>query len=177
MVATKPGLTFRTCNNKCGSTGLAVLAGIAVLDCFGRRVPLWTDCCSVMAQLYCWVAGPSAYLYDRLHHRIRSEGMASRTGRRPTQNLPHLHMPPAATVSCSDLPRVELSSDAVETCVTGRLDVPNDRQDVGRKLGRLRLTGHAHPLHGAGWAPPGVPRRVPRALVAVRAALVRSTSQ
>jgi hypothetical protein len=82
-------------------------------------------------------------------------------------------MPPPATVSCGDHPRVELSSDAVETCVTGRLDVPNDRQDVGSKLGRLRLAGHAHPLHGAGWVR-GVPNRVPRALVAARAALVRS---
>jgi hypothetical protein len=29
-----------------------------------------------------------------------------------------------------------------------RLDVPNDRQDVGRKLRRLRLTGHGHGLRG-----------------------------
>jgi hypothetical protein len=30
-----------------------------------------------------------------------------------------------------------------------RLDVPNDRQDVGRKLRRLRPAGRAHALHGA----------------------------
>ena len=33
-----------------------------------------------------------------------------------------------------------------------RLDVPNDRQDVGRKLCRLCLAGHAHALDGAGGA-------------------------
>jgi len=32
--------------------------------------------------------------------------------------------------------------------MSGHLDVPNDRQDVGHKLPRLRLTGHAHAFHG-----------------------------
>jgi hypothetical protein len=54
--------------------------------------------------------------------------------------LPHLHMPPSPAVSGGDLSCVKLASDPIETCVAGRLDVPNDRQDVGRKLRRLRLT-------------------------------------
>ena len=57
--------------------------------------------------------------------------------------------------------------------MSGRLDVPNDRKDVGRKSGRLRLTGHAHALDGPGGVG-GVPSRFPRALAAARAALVRS---
>jgi hypothetical protein len=64
-------------------------------------------------------------------------------------------MPPPATISGGDLPGIELSSNGVETCMTGRLDVPNYGQHVGRKLSRLRLTGHTHALHGAG----GVRRR------------------
>jgi hypothetical protein len=56
--------------------------------------------------------------------------------------------------------------------MTGRLDVPNDRQDVGRKLRRLCPAGHAHALDGPSGA--GVPSRFPRALAAARAALVRS---
>jgi Formaldehyde-activating enzyme (Fae) len=46
---------------------------------------------------------------------------ASRTDRRPIQYLPHLHMPPLATVSGSNLPGIELSSNRVETCIAGRL--------------------------------------------------------
>jgi hypothetical protein len=34
--------------------------------------------------------------------------------------------------------------------MAGRLDVPNDRQDVGSELRFLRLTGRAYALHGAG---------------------------
>jgi hypothetical protein len=49
------------------------------------------------------------------------------------QYLPHLHMPPLPTVSGSDLPSVELPGDGVEARKASRLDVPNDRQDVGRK--------------------------------------------
>jgi hypothetical protein len=47
-----------------------------------------------------------------------------------------------------------------------RLNVPNDRQDVGCKLSRLGLKSHTHPLHGAGWIRPS---RFPRALAAARA--------
>jgi hypothetical protein len=61
-----------------------------------------------------------------------------------------LHMPPPATVSGCDLPRVELSGDGVETGMARRLDVPNDRQHVGRKLSRLLLTSHAHALDDTG---------------------------
>jgi hypothetical protein len=43
-------------------------------------------------------------------------------------------MPPLATVCGTDLPRVELSGNGVEACMAGRLDVPNDRQDVGREF-------------------------------------------
>jgi hypothetical protein len=39
-----------------------------------------------------------------------------------------------------------LSCPAIETGTSGGLDVPNDRQDVGRKLRRLRLAGHSHAL-------------------------------
>ena len=42
-----------------------------------------------------------------------------------------------------------LSCPAIETGTSGGLDVPNDRQDVGRKLRRLRPAGRAHALHGA----------------------------
>ena len=55
-------------------------------------------------------------------------------------------MPPLAAVSGGDLPRIQLSGNGVEACVTSRLDVANDRQDVGRKLCRLRPTGYAHAL-------------------------------
>jgi hypothetical protein len=57
--------------------------------------------------------------------------------------------------------------------MAGRSDVPNDRQHVGSELRFLRLTGRAYALHGAGGVG-GVPSRVPRALAAARAALVRS---
>jgi hypothetical protein len=33
---------------------------------------------------------------------------------------------------------IELSGNSVEACVIGRLDIPNDRQHVGRKLRQLR---------------------------------------
>jgi hypothetical protein len=55
-----------------------------------------------------------------------------------------------AHASLCDLPSVELPGDGVEACMADRLDVPNDRQDVGRKLRRLCLAGHAHALDGAG---------------------------
>jgi hypothetical protein len=57
-----------------------------------------------------------------------------------------------------------LSCPAIETGTSGGLDVPNDRQDVGHKLRRLRPAGRAHALHGASGGP--VPNRVPRALAA-----------
>jgi hypothetical protein len=34
--------------------------------------------------------------------------------------------------------------------MASRVDIPNDRQDVGRKLSRLRLAGHTYALDGAG---------------------------
>jgi hypothetical protein len=49
-------------------------------------------------------------------------------------------MPPLPTIGGSNPPRVELSGNGIETCVTGRLDVPNDRQHVGRKLSRLPIS-------------------------------------
>jgi hypothetical protein len=39
---------------------------------------------------------------------------------------------------------LELPGDGVEARVTGGLDLSNDRQNVGRELRRLRLTGRAH---------------------------------
>jgi hypothetical protein len=68
---------------------------------------------------------------------------------------------------------VELPGDGVEARKASRLDVSNDRQDVGRKSRRLCLTGHAHALDGTGGVA-GVPSFYPRALAAARAALVRS---
>jgi hypothetical protein len=59
-------------------------------------------------------------------------------------------VPPLPTVSGGDLPSVELSGNGVEACKTSRLDISNDRQDVGRKLSPLGLAGHAHALDGAG---------------------------
>jgi hypothetical protein len=79
-----------------------------------------------------------------------------------------------AHASLCDLPSVELPGDGVEACMADRLDVPNDRQDVGRKLCRLCLAGHAHALDGAGGVracpaafhaprrPPGPPWCVPK---------------
>jgi hypothetical protein len=99
-------------------------------------------------------------------------GPASLIRRRSIQYVPHLHMSPLPTVRGSDLSSVELPGDGVEACKAGRLDVSNDRQDVGRKLRRLRLAGHAHALDGPGRI--GVPSRLPCALAAARAALVRS---
>jgi hypothetical protein len=83
--------------------------------------------------------------------------------------LPHLHMPPSPAVSGGDLSCFKLASDPIETCVAGRLDVPNDRQDVGRKIAPLARYGHMEVLYGA-----GVPSHFPRALAGARAALVRS---
>jgi hypothetical protein len=71
-------------------------------------------------------------------------------------------MPPSATVGGSDLSSVELPGDGVEACIASRLNVPNDREDVGSELCCLRLTGYAHALHGAGSGracPPGSSRR------------------
>jgi hypothetical protein len=61
--------------------------------------------------------------------------------------------------------------------VAGRLDVPNDRQDVGRKLDCLRLTGHAHALDGAGgvgrahWAHPAAASLAARSPIADQSSL------
>jgi hypothetical protein len=57
-------------------------------------------------------------------------------------------MSPLPTVSGSS--SVDLPGDGVEARKAARLDVSNDRQHVGRKLRRLCLAGHAHPLDGAG---------------------------
>jgi hypothetical protein len=73
---------------------------------------------------------------------------ASLIRRRSIQYVPHLHMPPLATVSGGDLPSVELPGDVVVAGIAGRPDIANDRQDVGRKLCRLRLAGHAHVIIG-----------------------------
>jgi hypothetical protein len=66
-------------------------------------------------------------------------------------------MPPLATACLGDLPGIELRGDSVEACKAGRLDVSNDRQDVGRKLRRLCLAGHAHALNGSGGSGPRGP--------------------
>jgi hypothetical protein len=52
---------------------------------------------------------------------------ASRLAGRSIQNLPHLHMSPPAAISRRYLPSIELAGDRIAACVTGRLDVPNDR--------------------------------------------------
>jgi hypothetical protein len=62
-------------------------------------------------------------------------------------------MPPLPTISGGDLPSVKLPGDCIEACMACRLDVPNNRQDVSREAGRLRLSGHTHVLHGPGRAP------------------------
>ena len=49
-----------------------------------------------------------------------------------SQNLPHLHMPPPTTVDGG-------GGDGVYACMARRLDIPNDRQDIGGKLRRLRV--------------------------------------
>jgi hypothetical protein len=59
-------------------------------------------------------------------------------------------MPQLATVSGSHLPRLELSGNGAEACMSGRLNVPNDREHVGSELRCLRPTSHRHALHGAG---------------------------
>jgi hypothetical protein len=59
-------------------------------------------------------------------------------------------MPPPATVSCGNLPGVELPGYGVEARMTGGLNLPNDRQDVGSKPGSLRHPGDTHPLYRAG---------------------------
>jgi hypothetical protein len=38
------------------------------------------------------------------------------------------------TIDVADFPSIELSGDGIVPCVLGRLDLPNDRQDVRRKL-------------------------------------------
>jgi hypothetical protein len=58
---------------------------------------------------------------------------------RPIQYVPHLHMPPSPTVGSGDLAGVELPGDGVQASMTGRLDVPNDRQDIGRNLSTCAL--------------------------------------
>jgi hypothetical protein len=65
--------------------------------------------------------------------------------RRPIQGLPHPYVPPLATIGARDLPG---------------------------KLRRLGSTGHAHATYCAGRV--GLPNRLPRALAAARAALIRS---
>jgi hypothetical protein len=82
-------------------------------------------------------------------------------------------MPPLSTISGGDFPHVELAGNSVKARMAGCLYVPNDRQHVGSELRCLRLTGNTHALHGADRIP-GVPNRIPRALAAARAALVRS---
>ena len=77
-------------------------------------------------------------------------------------------MSPWATISRGDLPLDELPGDGVQACMPGRLDIPNDRKDVGRELCCLRYAGHPHALHRAGGT--GVPSGFPRALAAARAA-------
>jgi hypothetical protein len=68
-------------------------------------------------------------------------------GRRPADL--NWSLSPAA-VGGRYLPSVELPGDGVEARVTGGLNLSNDRQNVGRELRRLRLTGRAHAFHGAG---------------------------
>jgi hypothetical protein len=54
-------------------------------------------------------------------------------------------------------------SNRIEAGMSGRPDVMNYRQDIGPKLSRLGLTGHAHALYGANGVRP-VPSRLSRAL-------------
>jgi hypothetical protein len=92
--------------------------------------------------------------------------------RRPIQGLPHPYVPPLATIGARDLPGVELPRYGVQATITGRLNLADDWQDIGRKLRRLGSTGHAHATYCAGRV--GLPNRLPRALAAARAALIRS---
>ena len=50
--------------------------------------------------------------------------------------------------------------------MSGRLDVPNDRQDIGRQLRDLRSAGRAHATHGAGWVQ-SLPTAAARAALAI----------
>jgi hypothetical protein len=74
----------------------------------------------------------------------------ARTGCRPIQNLPDLHMPPPASICRGDLPRVELPGDGVEARVTRGLNLSNDQQNVGSELRCLRFACQAHALDRAG---------------------------
>jgi hypothetical protein len=96
-----------------------------------------------------------------------------RSLRHALQDLAHLNVRPPAASGCSDLPGVELASDGIEARMARRLQLSNQRQDIGRELTRPRLEGVADALYCAGRIGP-VPSRVPRALAAARAALVRS---
>ena len=66
------------------------------------------------------------------------------------------------SVGCSA--SVELPGDCIEACMACRLDISNDRQNIGRKQCRLSHTGRTHALHRADWVrpPPRPPWYVPR---------------
>jgi hypothetical protein len=55
-------------------------------------------------------------------------------------------MPPSPAVGSVDLSGIELSGNRVEACQSSRPNIPNDRQDVGHKLQRLRLAAVIRPV-------------------------------
>jgi hypothetical protein len=59
--------------------------------------------------------------------RLTSKHSAQGLRAVPIKNLTYLHMPPLATISGGDLSSIELSGLGV----TGRPDIPNDRQSAG----------------------------------------------
>ena len=81
---------------------------------------------------------------------VNWKGRLGPCDKRPIENLPHLNVRLSPSASSCNLSDVELTSNCVAACVPDRLKLPDDRQHIGRKLRRLRPTGHAHALHCAG---------------------------
>src|SRR5271170_4924076 len=67
----------------------------------------------------------------------------SRRASRAIQDLPDLDVRPPTTAGRGNLAGIELASNRVVARMPAGLNFPNDRQNVGRKLTRLRLKGRA----------------------------------
>jgi hypothetical protein len=131
---------------------MAYRSGLCFPNCPGDAIKAGLKWITADA-FFCQVAAPSRVVVTpvRLDHdsvlRRRSTTADSRpaitrparTGRRAIQYLPHLLAPSLPTISRSGFPRLELSGNGIEACVAGRLDVPNYRQDVGRKIASAGL--------------------------------------
>jgi hypothetical protein len=59
-------------------------------------------------------------------------------------------MRPTATARRANLASVKLAGNRVEASMSGGLYLPDDRQDIDRKLTRLGLQGLVRALHRAG---------------------------